>query len=250
MPTVQIDDQVSLYYETIGNGAPVLMIHGFMGTGQTEFPELVEALAAEYRLILPDLRGYGQSMPKPRPYGVDFYRDDAEDLAALIQHLDLGSVAVLGYSDGGEVALWLPILVPERISSVVTWGATGHFDEIIRAAVLSHLSMPWRSPAVDALHGAEHIPLMAQRWVHAMTGMLDRGGDVTFGRAREIQCPVLMILGDRDNLNPVTRGRAMADAIPKGKFSTYKNTGHAVHREDPRHFLREVRRFLKKHHRA
>jgi pimeloyl-ACP methyl ester carboxylesterase len=249
MPNVQIDDQSSLYYEILGNGAPVLLIHGFMGTGGTEFPDLAPALARDYRVILPDLRGYGQSTPKPRPYGVDFYRQDGEDLAALIRHLELESVAVLGYSDGGETAFWLPILTPDRVRAVITWGATGHFDESIRAAVLSHLSMPWRSPSIDALHGAEHIPQMAQRWVHAMTGMIDRGGDVTMSRASEIQCPTLVVLGENDDLNPVVRGRAMADAIPNGKFSEYKKTGHSVHRERPKEFLRQVRRFLKKHYR-
>lgn len=238
-----------LYYETIGDGAPLLMIHGFMGTGGTEFPDLASHYAKAYRVILPDLRGYGKSEPKPREFGVDFYRHDADDLVALIEHLQIEALAVMGYSDGGETALWLPILAPERVKAVITWGATGHFDESIRAGILSHLSMPWRTPYIDALHGAEHIPTMAQRWVHAMTGMLDRGGDVTFGRAAEIQCPTLMILGGLDDLNPVERGRAMAEAIPNGQFSAYKQTGHAVHREQPRRFLREVTTFLKKHYR-
>jgi pimeloyl-ACP methyl ester carboxylesterase len=249
MPRLKIDDQTALHYGSIGDGAPLMLIHGFMGTGLTEFPFLGPRLAEDYRVILPTLRGYGESTPKPRPFGVDFYRQDAEDLAALIEHLELEAVAVMGYSDGGETALWLPILAPDRVKVVISWGATGHFDESIRPAILSHLSMPWRTPALDSLHGAEHIPPMAQRWVHSMTGMLDRGGDVTFGRAGEIPCPTLMILGDRDDLNPVERGRAMAEAIPNGRFSAYKKTGHAVHRERQRRFQKEVTKFLKKHYR-
>ncbi|HLA44117.1 MAG TPA: alpha/beta hydrolase, partial [Aggregatilineales bacterium] len=244
MPIFKRNEDVSLYYEIEGQGEPLLMIHGFMGTGATQFPALRTHMAKSYQVIAPDLRGYGQSTPKPRLYGVDFYREDAEDLGALLEHLDLSDVNVLGFSDGGEIALWLPILAPERFKAVVAWGAIGHFDDSIRPNILSNLSMNWRTPEKDALHGAEHIPEMAQRWVHSMLAMLDRGGDVTFSRAGEIQCPVLVMLGDRDSLNPVERGQAMADAIPKGEFMLFKDTGHPIHVERSRQFVQAVEKFL------
>jgi pimeloyl-ACP methyl ester carboxylesterase len=246
MPTFQRNNEVSLYYEIEGQGAPLLMIHGFMSTGATQFPELRAHLAKSYQVIAPDLRGYGQSAPKPRPYGVDFYREDAEDLVALLEHLKLDQVIIVGFSDGGEIAFWLPILAPDRIKAVVAWGAIGHFDNSIRASVLSNLSMSWRTPALDALHGAEHIAIMAERWVHAMLGMIDRGGDVTYGRAGEIRCPVLVMLGDKDELNPIGKGQAMAAAIPQGQFVEFKNTGHQIHFEQPSRFQETVDQFLKK----
>src|SRR5574341_82821 len=120
MPTFQRDSSTHLYYEITGQGEPILLIHGFMGTGSSEFPDLRSWLSRDYQVVAPDLQGYGKSMPKPRIYGVDFYRRDAEDLIALLENLDLPPVRVLGYSDGGEIAFWLPILVPERIRSLVT----------------------------------------------------------------------------------------------------------------------------------
>ena len=245
MPTFQRNDNVSLYYELEGQGAPLLMIHGFMGTGANQFPALRSHMATSYQVIAPDLRGYGQSTPKPRQYGVDFYQEDAEDLVALLEHLNLSDVYVLGFSDGGEIALWLPILAPERFKAVVAWGATGHFDNSIRPSILSNLSMNWRTPEKGTLHGTEHIPEMAQRWVHSMLAMLDRGGDVTFSRAAEIRCPVLMMLGDQDTLNPVERGKAMADAISKGEFIEFKNTGHPIHTERSRQFIQAVEKFFR-----
>lgn len=245
MPTFERNATVTIYYESTGQGRPVLLLHGFMGTGRTEFPTLVEWLTQRYQVITPDLRGYGQSIPKPRAYPVDFYRQDAEDMAALVDHLHLSEVLVLGYSDGGEVALWLPILLPAKISGVVTWGATGHFDTSIRPAIMEMLGMGWLTPHMGELHGAEHLPIMVQQWVMAMVGMIDAGGDITYTRAHAIQCPVLMLLGDRDWLNPVPMGRAMAKAIPKGRFTRYPRTGHAIHEERPRLFRWQVGRFLK-----
>jgi pimeloyl-ACP methyl ester carboxylesterase len=246
MPTFQRNDAVSLYYEIEGQGTPLLMIHGFMSTGATQFPALRAHLAKKYQVIAPDLRGYGQSTPKPRSYGVDFYREDAEDLIALLEYLKLDRVIIVGFSDGGESAFWLPILAPDRIRAVVAWGAIGYFDNSIRASVISHLSMSWRTPVLDKLHGAEHISVMAERWVHALLGMIDRGGDVTFGRAGEIRCPVLVMLGDKDELNPVSKGLAMAQAIPQGQFVEFRNTGHHIHVEQPKRFQETVDQFLKK----
>lgn len=244
MPFFECSDGARIFYVISGQGTPVLLLHGFMGTGASEFITVRPWLEKKYTVIAPDLRGYGRSTPKPRLYGRDFYRHDAEDMAALLEHLNLSPAAVVGYSDGGEVALWLPILAPQRVRSVLTWGAVGHFDSMIRPAVLSMLTQRWRTPLIDQLHGAEHIEEMTHRWVSAVLQMIDSGGDVTFSRAKEILCPVLLMLGDRDDLNPAELGRSMAAALPKGRLSLYRRTGHAIHSERPHSFRREVSRFL------
>jgi pimeloyl-ACP methyl ester carboxylesterase len=213
-----------------------------MGTGGSEFLTIRPWLERRYTVIAPDLRGYGKSEPKPRTYGVDFYEQDARDMAALLHHLEMTDAAVMGYSDGGEVALWLGLLAPVR--RIITWGATGHFSDTIRPAVLSMLSHSWRTPQIDRLHGREYIPEMTQRWVNAMLQIIERGGDVTYSHAADIPCPVLMLLGDRDALNPVAQASSMVKALPNGKLSIYPRTGHAVHAERPRRFKREVLRFL------
>lgn len=244
MPFFQRHDGTQIFYIISGQGAPVLLLHGFMGTGASEFLDIRPWLEKKYTVIAPDLRGYGRSTPKPRLYGRDFYRQDAEDMADLLEHLKLPPAAVIGYSDGGEVALWLPILVPRLVRSVLTWGATGHFHPSMRPAVLSMLNMRWRTPLIDQLHGAEHIADMTHHWVNAMLQIIDSGGDITYSRAKEIACPVLLMLGDKDELNPIAMGRSMAAALPRGQFSLYRRTGHAVHTERPRRFRREASRFL------
>ncbi len=245
MPSFNLPDGADIYYEIEGAGPPLLLLHGFMGTGASEFPALRAHLARRYRVIAPDLRGYGASTPKPREYGSDFYARDAADMAALLTHLDISGAAVVGYSDGGEVALWLPVLTPARVRAVATWGAVGHFTSAIKPGILSMLEMGWRTPAIDTLHGAAHIEMMGRRWVQAMLAIIDRGGDVTYSRAGHIRCPVLLMLGDRDALNPVAQGQQMADGLPKGRLEVFKATGHAIHSERPRRFQRILDRFLR-----
>ncbi|MFP4321331.1 MAG: alpha/beta fold hydrolase [Anaerolineales bacterium] len=247
MPSIKTADEATIHYDITGTGPPLLLLHGFMGTGATEFPGLRAHLARRYRVITPDLRGYGASAPKPRTYGPDFYERDAHDMVALLAHLDVSGAGIVGYSDGGEVALWLPLLAPERVRAVAAWGAVGHFSPQIKPGVLAHLAMPWRTPALDALHGAEYIGPMTQRWVQAMLAIIDQGGDITFSRAGEITCPVLMMLGDADNLNPVEQARSMAEALPAGRLEVFKRTGHAIHTERPRRFRRQLGLFLKTH---
>lgn len=245
MPFITLSEGGSLYYEIQGVGAPLLMIHGFMGTGMSEFPDLAPRLAERYQVILPDLRGYGRSEPKPRRYGVDFYERDAQDVLALLEALNLRDVSVMGYSDGGEVALCLGVLAAERLRCILTWGAIGHFDPIMRPHILAMLNMSWRNTEMDQLHGAQYIPDMARYWVQSMLAMIDTGGDITYSQAAKITCPTRIILGEQDRLNPSERGRSMAAAIPKGHLSLYKKTGHAVHSEQPVRFWRETSRFLK-----
>lgn len=235
-----------LYYEIEGQGPPLLMIHGFLGTGRSEFPALRAWLARRYQVICPDLRGYGQSGPKPRRFGADFYWQDAADMAALVAHLKLSDLRVLGYSDGGEVALCLPLLAPERVRAVLTWGATGHFSPAIKPAILAMLNIPWEKTPVAQLHGQEHMRVMVETWVQAMLQIVDRGGDISYSRVAEITCPVCLILGDRDSLNPMELGAAMAAALPQGRLISFRQTGHAVHQERAWWFRWHVGRFLAK----
>jgi len=243
MPIFHYQD-IALFYEIFGKGDPLLLIHGFMGTGTSEFPALLPRLAEKYQVIAADLRGYGQSPPKPRRYGIDFYQQDAKDLAALLEHLNLSNVMVMGYSDGGEVALWLPLLTPDRIRGVITWGATGHFSPIIKPAILGMSNLYWRTPQVDALHGAEHIPTMTKHWVHSMLKIIDAGGDITYSQAAQITCPVLMCNGTLDDLNPVANATAMVDALPNGQLMVYDKIGHAIHQEAPEQFWRDTQTFI------
>ena len=96
MPYAQVRG-VNLYYEDRGQGQPLLLIPGALGTGHSDFAPQLEALPEEgLRVIAPDARGYGQSRPPVRTFPLDFYEQDAHDCAALMDAIGIGSYAVGG----------------------------------------------------------------------------------------------------------------------------------------------------------
>src|SRR6188472_1581751 len=92
---------INLYYESHGTGRPLVLLHGGLGSGEM-FGPVVPALAEHNQVILPDLQGHGRTADIDRPMDVRFM---ADDIAALIEHLELDSPDVVGYSLGGGVAL-------------------------------------------------------------------------------------------------------------------------------------------------
>src|SRR5262245_43649267 len=90
----------SLSFTEAGSAPPLLLIHGLMVTGEM-FAPIVPDLAKHHRLIMPDLRGSGKSRHLPPPYTV---RQQAADVAHLLDHLGIAAADVLGYSQGGPVA--------------------------------------------------------------------------------------------------------------------------------------------------
>lgn len=89
-----------LFYKVTGNGDPLLLLHGLMATGAM-FDPLVPLLQSIFRMIIPDLRGHGESGDLPGPYDVPSL---TADLDAVLEHAGFENCAVLGYSHGGAVA--------------------------------------------------------------------------------------------------------------------------------------------------
>jgi pimeloyl-ACP methyl ester carboxylesterase len=105
-----------MYYETLGSGRPLVLIHGGFGAG-TMFGANTQALAdAGYTVISPDLQGHGRTADIDRPIDVKLM---AGDVAALIEHLGLDRPDVVGYSMGGGVAFFLALQRPELVNRLV-----------------------------------------------------------------------------------------------------------------------------------
>ena len=118
-----------VYYEITGQGPPLLYLPGV-----TEFianhAELLGLLSQSYRVIAADLPGSGRSLPQPRLYHRDYHSEDANAFLALLDQEAPGQKPhLLGFSDGGEVALSLATQAPERSRSVLVWGSAGFIHD-------------------------------------------------------------------------------------------------------------------------
>lgn len=244
MPVIGANGATIDYADTGGEGAPLVLIHGWLGSWDDLLPEFDWLRAGGYRVLAPSRRGYARSGPKPRDYPRDFYRRDAEDLAAWLDALDVRGAHIVGYSDGGEVALLLPIIRPDLVRSVVTWGAVGHFTPDPRVFVQRKYPPTWVDDHTRALHGPEHINRMVLGWVTAMKQIIDSGGDVSYGAADQIACPLLLMLGRSDTLNPIALGQAFVERAPHARLALF-DCGHAIHRELPDAFRSTVSEFLR-----
>ena len=110
---------INLYYETLGSGRPMILLHGGLGSGEM-FGPVLPVLAEHHQVIAVDLQGHGRTADIDRPIDV---RLMADDIAALIDHLKLSQPDVVGYSLGGGVALHTAAKYPAKVRRLVAASA-------------------------------------------------------------------------------------------------------------------------------
>ena len=107
---------LNLYYETHGDGRPLILLHGGLASGEM-FGPILPALTTNHQVIAPDLQGHGRTADIDRPIDI---RLMADDIAALIDQLGLEKPDLVGYSLGGGVAFFTASKYPEKVRKLVT----------------------------------------------------------------------------------------------------------------------------------
>lgn len=226
-----------MYFEDRGQGEAVLLLHGWGGS-ITDLDRLRQALGEGFRVVAADLPGCGRS--EPRTYTADFYNEDAAAFLGLLDRLGIGAAHLVGFSDGGEVALLMAALAPGRALSVVAWGAAGQIVEPAEGfgpleRLLDEPSeqlLPLAAYLAEA-YGPERARAMAAGWGGALRDIAAAGGDISLSRAAAITCPVLLVVGSDDPYCPAAAVQELAEAIPRSRFLELENVGHDVHLAAP-----------------
>jgi valacyclovir hydrolase len=230
MPFATVRTGAVLHYEDLGSGPPVVVVHGMLGTARVDLGRVMDWLSADYRVIGPTLRGYGESQPKPRDFPYDFYRRDADDLLAFLEALELPPAHILGYSDGGEVALIAAGLQPERFRSVATIGAVGYFGPEMRPGIQRMYPVDWVTAEEKARLGVDDPTPIVMQWIRATQMLINSGGDASVSLAPNITCPVLIMLGEQDRLNPASCAQVFLAGVPDGRLVIF-DCGHPIHNQ-------------------
>lgn len=232
MPLLETATGAILHYEDTdpdGGQTPVVLIHGMLGTARSQLGHVIDWLAAQgFRAIGLTLRGYGESLPKPRDFPPDFYHRDCADVLAFMDAAALPQLHLIGYSDGGEVALIAAGTAPERVASCIAIGAIGNFGPELRSVFQRSYPGDWISDEDKRMHGFSDAARFTGAWVRSMTRMIDAGGDVSLSLASNITCPLLIMLGEFDKLNPVHYGQRYVERVSRGRLAVFP-CGHAVH---------------------
>jgi valacyclovir hydrolase len=253
MPTAYIHE-TTIYYDEIGRGEPLLMLHGMMESGRTH-ARTASILSSYYRVIVPDLRGYGRSNTVHRRFPPDFYDRDAADMAALLRHLGITNARIFGVADGGEVALLLALDHPDLVRAVVALSVTGAFppgllDILPRIGswVTDHDTEDVRRRSeVLREYGLEETQAMYASWKEAVRAIFAAGGDISLARAATITCPVLIVNGAEDRLNTPQMSQALADAIPDAELHLVPDTSQLIDDKYRRLFIDLVVEWLQAH---
>jgi pimeloyl-ACP methyl ester carboxylesterase len=194
---------IDMYYEIHGEGRPMVLLHGSLGTIESCFNALLPALATTHRVLAVELQGHGHTPDIDRPLSFEHM---AEDVYALLGALGLSSVDLVGYSMGGGVALQLAMRHPEKVQRLVYAGGTSYRRDGLYPEILGDMSS-----AVDDLDGSvwhqayvrsAPDPDAWPRLVRKVTNL-----DRTFeGWSRQdiqsLRRPALLVIGDSDIVRP------------------------------------------------
>lgn len=215
-------DGAELAWRSIGSGRPFVLLHGLMGSGaMLAGQDLVSGLAGHgYRVILPDLRGHGDS---GRPHDPACYRPDvlADDLLALLAHLELDDYDLGGYSMGGKLVLRL--LARGALPAHAVVGGQG-LDALdaesdrtagyrrILAAVADDVALPAGSPEEAMANGIRESGVDPRAVGLVLGTFVATPADAL----RSVPTPTLVVVGDRDSRG--ASAGSLAALLPHGRL--------------------------------
>ena len=251
------------YARTGGNKPPILLVHGMTDIGRY-WSRVARALADTYDVVMYDSRGHGRSEAHPSAYTPADY---AEELANVIQALDLGRVPVIGHSMGAMNTATAAATRPDLITCIVLedppWrpaSSPGNpaeglaYAENWRTGTLA-LQQRSRDELMAACH-AEHPSWHAEDCGYWADSKLQVREQIFQGflpmmapwqsMAARITCPALLVTGD-PNLGAIVTPEAADEfrrIVPHGQVAYISGAGHAIHREQLDAFVQVVRRFL------
>jgi pimeloyl-ACP methyl ester carboxylesterase len=208
---------VRLWYETYGNGQPVLVLHG--GNGSLEdMREQIRALAATRFVVAVDSRGHGRSTDSTAPLS---YALMADDMLKLLDQLNIRQTDLVGWSDGGIIGLELAMHHPERIRRLITIGANYDVDGLREKPVLTAAIPP--APGFYARHAPDpaHWPVLYRKVVT----MWATQPHFSIADLGQIKAPVLVMAGEFDLIKR-THTDQLAHAIPGAEEAIIQGGTH------------------------
>jgi len=251
MNTVAVNG-IKLAYVRRGKGTPLVLIHGYP-LDHTSWNEVASLLENNFDLILPDLRGFGQSTTVETPYTIS---DMADDLASLLDHLEVEKAALAGHSMGGYVALAFAKKYPQRVSGLglVSSQAVADSPEgkdrryqtaadvvekgvnIVAEAMTPKLST---DASVQAFVRDVIVKQSKSSVIGALKAMAER--ENLMSHLSSVKFPVVLIHGNADVLIPIERAKEIKTVLPSAQLVELQGAGHMPMME----FARETAEGLK-----
>ncbi len=254
-------DDIEIAYDDQGDGLPVLLVHGHPFDRSMWRPQ-VERLRDRYRVIAPDLRGFGETTVVPGKTPLSAF---AGDLIGLLDRLDLGQVVLCGLSMGGQIVMEVHRTHPSRVRALVLAdtfpeaetpaGREARYSAAER--VLREGMGPYADEVLDKMispHNVRALPAVAEHVLGMMRGTSPEGAAAAWrGRAERpdyldslsrATVPALVVVGEEDRYTPVAVAERLHATIPGSTLAVIPGAAHLPNLERPEEFTDALERFL------
>jgi 3-oxoadipate enol-lactonase len=236
-------NNIEIAYERRGKGTPLVLIHGYP-LDHSIWNEVAALLEKDFDVILPDLRGFGESTTVETAYGMN---EIASDISQLLGKLKIEKAIIAGHSMGGYVALAFANKYPDQVSGLALIGSQALADPPERkegryktAAEVPEKGVNVVVPMTDKLSPNPNVreavrPLIERQSKSGVVGALKAMAEREDARAwlPAFKFPIVLIHGDADELIPVERAQEIQEALPNAQLVELPGAGHLAMMEVP-----------------
>ncbi|MGI8597884.1 MAG: alpha/beta fold hydrolase, partial [Chitinophagaceae bacterium] len=240
-------NEVDFYYETIGEGKPVVMLHGGLGNSGY-YSKIVDSLQHHYKLILFDTRGHGRSKGNETYFN---YHILANDVHEFIKKIKLKDIVVIGHSDGGIIGYILAYKHPQSLSKLITIGANyaveAYTEEIAKiTAELTPELIEEKWKVKTSYKALNPHPEHYNVWATTVLKMWNNHYGINDEDIKKITTPTLIIVGDQDGFAKLDHFFQLYNLLPSGNLFVIPDAGHSPFNTNSTLFNSEVIRFINK----
>jgi pimeloyl-ACP methyl ester carboxylesterase len=234
---------IELYYQRQGAGRPLVLLHGGLMTIELNFGELLPPLSANRDVIAVELQGHGRTPLGDRPMAIESM---ADDVVALLDHLDVDEADLYGFSLGGLVACAIALRRPDRVGRLVMAAADPYRPPGREGRPLTPDLLP--TPAdFEAWQAAYEAvapdPSLFDRFAEANHAMVHAFPAWTADQLRSLHVPTLLVFGDRD-FSPLADIAELCELLPAAQLAVLPDTTHVGMIQRSAELLPILRRFL------
>ncbi len=210
---------IDMYYEVHGrrDGLPLVLLHGGGSTIEVTFSRVLPVFAVSRRVIAVEEQGHGRTTDRDAPVT---FESSADDVAALLRHLEVDTADIFGFSNGASVALKVAIRHPELVRKIVFAssftkrdGARPQLWEFMKQADFSNMPQPLKDAFLRVNPDAQRLKTMHDKDAARMQSFEDVPDD----SVRSVRAPTLIVLGDHDIVKP-EHGVELARLIPGARL--------------------------------
>lgn len=228
-------------------GAPLVLLHHGLGAAYSWKAQIPSLADAGYHVLAYDRWGHGKSGPRDQ-WAIPYFKSDLADFEAILDHLNLERIAVIGHSDGGKIAMYFAVEHPERVTCLVLVSTHIYIEPKMTPGIASvrrdyEQDSQFRNK-MRRVHG-DNTDSLFWGWYNGWNKPEIQDWDLR-PLIKHIQHSTLVVQGMQDQHTSPQHARDIAEAIPEAELWLLPEVGHMPPQERPAEFNQRILQFLRK----